>query len=333
VEGPNEVNAGNVKKLYAAIIAIALICLNLLACGEAAIPLAFSYDNPNLPSTDSYESPARLTPFADTLCVGEANVAGAGYINMETANAAGLFDINNKKILYAKNIFDKQYPASLTKVMTAIIVLENAELSDRIEVTDAAAVDEQGATLIGIKKGDSLTVEQALKFTLIASANDAANMLAVYVAGSIDNFTSSMNLKALELGATGTHFENANGLTAKTHYTTVYDMYLIFAEAMKYDEFVDIISTKEYATGYQLSDGSIKEVEIASTNRYFAGTAEAPFGITVIGAKTGTTAAAASCLVLLANDSAGNPYIAIILHSETRESLYKQMNGLLESVG
>ena len=176
------------------------------------------------------------------------------------------------------------------------------------------------------------TLDQALHLLLIYSANDAAVMIAENVGGSVENFVQMMNAEAKRLGATGTNFVNTNGLSNDNHYTTAYDMYLIFNEALKYDTFTEIINMANYSTVYHDQNGAEKDITVNSTNMYLQQVQTAPSGVTVIGGKTGTTNAAGHCLIIMVRDTSGRPYVAVIMKSYDEDALYKQMNELLALV-
>ena len=167
---------------------------------------------------------------------------------------------------------------------------------------------------------------------LIYSANDAAVLIAEGIGGSMDNFVEMMNEEAKEIGATKSHFANPHGLTADDHYVTTYDMYLIFNEAIKYDEFQQIINMSGYTTTYTGSSGKSVDVDITTTNLYVRGDESVPSNCTVIGGKTGTTTAAGHCLILLAKDNSGNPYISVIMKAEDSDTLYSEMTELLNKI-
>jgi D-alanyl-D-alanine carboxypeptidase (penicillin-binding protein 5/6) len=163
----------------------------------------------------------------------------------EIAGEAGiLIDVKTGMVLFEKNPHKKLYPASITKVMTAILVLENSEL-DEI-VTSGSNPQLVDGTRIYLEKGEELTVRQLLYAIMLRSANDAAVALAEYISGSVSDFVVLMNQKAKELGCTNTNFTNPHGLTDENHYTTAYDMAIIARYALKYREFRDIITTKSY---------------------------------------------------------------------------------------
>ena len=160
-----------------------------------------------------------------------------------------LVDANTGRMVYGKNEHEQMYPASLTKIMTALLVLEAVDsgqlsLDQQITATESAmeGLAADGSTA-GIQAGEILTVEQLLQCMLIVSANEACNILAEQVSGSVDAFVDAMNAKAEALGCEGTHFVNATGLHDSQHYTTAWDLYLITKEAMKHEDFMRICDT------------------------------------------------------------------------------------------
>lgn len=301
-------------------------------CSKAQYSLPYTV-NPDVSAfriTDIQEEGMTADLFARDLCVSSSDV-NAGALELSEGSGAALFDLNKKRVLYAKDMHEKLYPASLTKIMTALVALKNSS-PDTILTASANVTNlESGAQTCGLREGDQMTLTQALHVMLINSANDAAVMIAEGLAGSMDAFAAMMNEEARSLGATNTHFVNPHGLSHEEHYTTAYDIYLIMNEAVKYDMFSEIIHMSEYTTVYNDRNGNPKEITVKNTNAYLSGT-EAPSGITVMGGKTGTTSAAGNCLVLLARDSAGNPYISVILRSESRDLLYQQMTELLSEI-
>ena len=271
-------------------------------------------------------------PFTSKLCVGENNV-NTDALTLTQGSYAGLFDIYDKKILYGKNIHQQLNPASLTKIMTAIVALKNGSTDMILTATTNVNLKESDAQKMDLKPGDTMTLNQALNVLLLYSANDVAVLIAEGIAGSEDAFVDMMNKEAVSIGATNTHFTNCHGLTADDHYTTVYDMYLIMNDAMQFELFNEIIHTPEYSTVYHDSAGMDKEISIKSTNQYLTGNREMPAGITVVGGKTGTTSAAGHCLVLLSRDTRSNPFISIVMKSDNREDLYDNMSALLGYIG
>ncbi len=274
----------------------------------------------------------RADSFASDLCVADGDV-NKDKLSLGKNEAAGLFDLKNRKTMYGCNLLEQMEPASLTKVMTALVALQNSTTDQMLTATDAVHITESGAQLAGIKAGDKMTLDQALHILLIESANDAAVMIAENIGGSVDGFTKMMNDEAKRLGATGCHFVNANGLTETDHYVTAYDLYLIFNAAAQYELFNQIIAMPEYSTEYYDGSGKAVSIKIKSTDLYIKGTVNAPANITIIGGKTGTTNAAGHCLILYVKNAPGNPYIAVILNAPTRDDLYKHMDQLLSLIG
>ena len=303
-------------------------------CGGKEIPLAYDPDSDVSSFRLSDDSAGTVADsFAQDLCVVTEDVGTDNAdVDTEALTSAGLFDLNNHEVLYARNIHERLNPASLTKVMTALVALKYGNTDDIITVMEEAMITESGATLCGLEVGDQLTLNQALHALLIHSANDAAAAIAVHIGGSIKGFAELMNEEAVAVGATNSHFVNPHGLTADNHYVTAYDMYLIFNEALQYDLISEIIHMTSYETVYMDSSGNSKTLSFNTTNQYLTGTYKAPGQVTVIGGKTGTTSAAGSCLILLARDTAGNPYISVILKASARDVLYEQMTRLLNVI-
>lgn len=269
----------------------------------------------------------RGTSFASGLCVANENIMPASVtISAETAS---VYCIDDKNVLYAKNIHERMNPASITKIMTALLALESGKLDETVTVTEEAMITESGATLCNLKPGDQMTLRQLLNCTLVRSGNDAAAAIAVYLGQSIDGFSEMMNTRAKELGATNTNFTNPHGLTEENHYTTAYDIYLILKETMKYDEFLTIINQESYEVTYKDAEGNEKTATFESTNRFLNGRTETPEGITVIGGKTGTTNAAGSCLALVSKGDSGKMYISVILKADSADTLFQEMASLL----
>ena len=154
------------------------------------------------------------------------------------SQSAILIDSKTGKVLYSKNADKKMYPASTTKILTAILTLENCNLDEKVTVShDAIASIPDGYSSASLQFGEELTIEQLLQFLIIHSANDAANVLAEHVGGSIESFVSMMNTKVYELGLSNTHFTNAFGMHNDNHYTTAQDLAIIMNYCIKNEDF------------------------------------------------------------------------------------------------
>lgn len=315
-------------------IAVSLLITILLLCGCESRSYELPYDvkseNTSYRVVVLEESKGTAKPFAADICVINDNKMPES-LTIDAAGA-GLFNINGKEVLCAKNVHEKLYPASLTKIMTALVALKKSSTDTILTATANVKNLEAGAQTCGIKAGDQMTLAQALHLLLINSANDAAVMIAEGVAGSIEGFAELMNEQARELGATNTHFVNPHGLSDENHYTTVYDIYLILNEAIKYEMFNEIIQMDSYTTVYHDANGLEKEISVNSTNLFLTGDAKAPGGIKVLGGKTGTTNAAGHCLAIVSKDTANKPYISVILRADSRDSMYQQMSDLLSEI-
>lgn len=164
-----------------------------------------------------------------------------------TAESAILMDATTGKILYEKNSRTKQYPASITKLMTILLALEHGSLEDEITFShDAVFSIEPGSAHIAIQEGEILTLEQVLYGIVLRSANECANAAAEYVDGSMEKFAEHMTARAKELGCENTNFVNANGLFDENHYTTAYDMALIAQELLKNETYRSMMSNTYY---------------------------------------------------------------------------------------
>lgn len=247
-----------------------------------------------------------------------------------TSGASLLVDITDNKVIYADHVYDRLYPASLTKLMTALIVLKYGELSDMVTFSyDASHITETGAKLCGFAEGDVISLEALLNSMLIYSGNDAAFAIAEHIGGNIDLFAKMMNDEAAKIGAVHSNFVNPNGLQDDNQYTTAYDLYLIFNELIKFDAFRSIINTASYTADYTDKDGNSKQKTFDTTILYLDGEKEVDPELTVVGGKTGTTSKAGNCLVLLVDDNNGKEYFSVILKASGKENLYSQMTYLL----
>ena len=269
--------------------------------------------------------------FAAKLCISNED-KNLSAIDLSKAEARGLFSLSDAEVLYSKNVHEPLYPASLTKVMTALVAIKNGRQDDLLTASSNVTDLESGAQKIGLQAGDSMTLDQALRIMLMYSANDVAIMVAERYGGNVEGFCNMMNEEARRLGATECFFANPNGLNNEEQLVTAYDLYLIMREASKYSLFREIISMGSYSTVYYDKNGNEKKFEKSATNGYINGTRNAPSGIYVIGGKTGTLTSAGHCLILLVSDTGGNEYIAVILKAETGDDLYSQMNDLMSLI-
>lgn len=249
------------------------------------------------------------------LIIGIQTVSLADEVKLNS-EAAILVEVSTGRILYEKNSTKQMYPASTTKILTAILVIENCKLDEIVTVRESALSNiPSGYVTCNLQVGEQLTVNDLLYALMIPSANDAAYVLAEYVAGSVEDFSTMMNDKARELGCKTTHFVNPNGIHAESHYSTAYDLYLIGNYAMKNETFRKLVATTEYTLPateqYPNNDRILK-----TTNELLNENSKSYYYKNAIGIKTGYTSKAGNCLVAAASRD-GLEFIAVVLNGGT----------------
>lgn len=232
----------------------------------------------------------------------------------EIAEETGvLMEASTGQVLFDKGMDEIRYPASTTKIMTTLLILENIEdLSQTVTFTDVITPDlEPGNSTINAQVGEQLTIEQCLYAIMLASANEVCTQMAVYVAGSVENFVSMMNQRASQLGCQNTHFVNANGLPDPNHYTTAHDLALILAAAIQNEDFCRISGSATYTIPATNMTSSPRNLEnsnalINDSEYHYDG---------VIAGKTGHTEAAKNTLVTAAARD-GMTLVCVVLRSD-----------------
>lgn len=312
------------------LLCIGMAVLLFTGCSSPTASLLTYEDVATATSISLQETMPSASLFAKDLCVISEEEASGGDVLMG-AEGSMIANVTNKEVIYADNIYEKLYPASITKIVTALLVLKKGNLSDVVTISETAAnITESGAKLCGFKAGDKITLEALLNALLVYSGNDAGIAIAEHLAGSEEAFGKMMTEEVKKLGAVHSNFTNSHGLHDDNHYTTVYDIYLVFQELLKYPEFKKVINQKSYNMVYESKDGEPLEAVLRNTNRYLIGTAKAPEGFSVFGGKTGTTRMAGSCLVIYSTDDKNNDYISIVLKATSSTELYKEMTHLLK---
>ncbi|SFK60047.1 D-alanyl-D-alanine carboxypeptidase [Lachnospiraceae bacterium KH1T2] len=315
----------------------AICAVSVLLSGCAGKSYSYAFDIDNSKSAFSFETSDKndiVKSFASNFAVVSGDVISGDEVSTgaDSYASAILVNADTNEVLFSKNANAKLYPASMTKVMTAIVAVENGNMDQVLTADEECVMTEPDVQKIGLKSGDKMTLDQALHFLLIYSANDVAVMIAKNIGGTTDEFINMMNKKAVELGATNTNFVNPNGLHDENHYTSCYDMYLMFNEAIKSDIITQIINQQTYSTEYTHGDGSTASFSCTNTNRFLKGLIYAPTNITVIGGKTGTTLAAGACLVMLSKDSKGSSYISCVMKGNNIDATYGKTNKMLELI-
>ena len=273
----------------------------------------------------------RASAFAADLCVIDGDQP-MDSVSLEDGQEGVLLDLKDKSVLFAQNAYERVYPASITKIITALLAFKNSNMDDVVTISQENITLEEGSQVVGFQEGDQVTMDQLVHCLLVYSGNDAASAIATHVGGTTENFVSMMNEYVAQLGCTGNHFTNTHGLQDENHYTTPYDIYLMLKEALNYPEFTEITQMPSYTVTFTHSDGSEDSVALTATDHYLTGEANVPKGVTILGGKTGTTNSAGNCLALLSQNSYGSPYISIVMGASSKELLYQQMTSLLEKI-
>ena len=244
------------------------------------------------------------------------------------AKAALIVEKNTGKIIYEKNSETQNYPASVTKILTAILTIENCKLDDTATVSQSAISQiPSGYVVAPLFIGEQMKIKDLLYALMLKSANDAAYVLAEHVGGSVEGFSEMMNKKAKEIGCKNTHFVNPNGIHNDDHYTTAHDMYLISNYAMKNDTFAKIVSTYQYklpATNKYPNNDRIME----NTND-FINPKSGYYNKIVKGIKTGTTLQAGNCLITDSSEN-GLDFITVVLGAKTSNSKFSETRKMIK---
>ena len=231
------------------------------------------------------------------------------------AKAALLIDLNTGRTVYEQDADVRVYPASLTKIMTCLIALENGNLSDVITVDESALAGlDQDSSVVGLQVGEQITLENLLYCMMVHSGNDAANVVAEYIAGSVADFVRMMNERAYALGCKDTHFNNPHGLHDESHYTTARDLAIITQAALKSENFCQIVDTAEYVIPESATG---KEHKLKTTNLLiYESTGNSLYYPRATGVKTGYTSAAGRCLIATAEDD-GIRFLSVLCGAKT----------------
>ena len=262
------------------------------------------------------------------VCLGKVDVKAADYWPdaPETLSPGViLMEESTGTILYEKNMDEAHYPASITKIMTTLLALENGNLSDMVTFSDDAINNTEGS---GIARdyGEQMTLEQCLYGVMLESANECAYAVAEHVGGTVENFVDMMNAKAKELGCTNTHFANPHGLQDENHYTTAHDMALIAQAAYQNETFRIIIGTKMYTippTNKHAEETVLRNhhdmlCTYHNANRKYL----YPY---CVGGKTGYTATANSTLVTYAEKD-GMTLICVVMNTQSPNQFIDTVN-------
>ena len=260
---------------------------------------------------DNYSGAASVQNGCNTLDAQEP-IFGKNQI-LETANAAMLYEVGSDTLMYSWNADQQIYPASMVKIMTALLVLENANISDTITVTASAlATLPKSATSLKLVAGEVFTVDQMMYAMMVGGVNEAAVLLAEHVSGSQAEFVRLMNQRAKELGCSGTNFVNVHGLHSDQQLSTARDLTKITAEAIKLPQFMEYFSTFSYRIA-ATEHSDIRRVE--TTNLLMNHLSEAYYDARVTGGRTGISDDSRRSVIITA-ESKGLHYIAVVMSAK-----------------
>lgn len=320
------------RQRRAAVLLISLVILIGVASAGVLIVLEQTKDHTAAYEEENYNTDVyQGSMFAADLCVAADEVDLDGFEPDADLHAAGLFDLEEENVLCGYKLYDRLYPASTTKIMTALVALKYGNMDDEVTVSANATDFNWDEVTSGLRTGDKVTLYDLICGLLLHSGNDCGTAIAEHIAGSEDAFADMMNEEAAALGATGTHFVNPHGLHDENHYTTAYDLYLIFNECIRDERFVEIITMDSYDGTLTGTDGTVRIQTWTPTQAYGTGIAVEPEGIRVLVGKTGTTQQAGNCVILYDEDLSEHPYISVIMGADGTSRLYDQMNMLMQA--
>lgn len=333
-------------KVYITVLLILTIVLLIITLSVFICVKAFSTSDKNdeihttapeeSTTTDSVMNvPASTYPFASNLAdfklldfASDSKTIDASTIY---SDHAVVVDMTNMKVTASLLADDKIYPASITKVMTLVVAVENLKTEDSLNETITVSksvfdkMQAEGSSGAGMKPGEKLSVEAMIYALILKSDGIAATELAIYTAGSEENFVTMMNSKAKELELIGTHFTNPTGLHDDDHYSTCRDLATIMAYAMKNDMCRRVLTEDLYTAPCTSSDGSVFNYYFYHSllvTQFDKTPVDHPAGMTVIAGKTGYTDEAKVCLATAAKDSQGREYIVVTTGADKVSGAY-----------
>lgn len=310
-------------------------------CICAALFFGFYFDGKNFDDDYDVSVPAQVRYASDIPLSGPSGFGSSHAVVPAGTNlndslfadntyAAILVDNESGECLVAHNPHSRIYPASMTKLVTAMVVCDeiakgNLSLDDEITIDHKIIFNESGVMASKLDAGCKITVRNLMYGLLMKSYNDYAVILAEHISGSVENFAVLMNQKANAIGATNSHFVNPHGLHDDEHYVTAYDMYLIVNEAYKYDLIREIDSYRSFTYTYLDAAGNPVQVDITPTNAFLADRVTLPSNITIKTWKTGTTHMAGRCLAMVIEID-DRDYTVMVADSVSSEDLYNNVS-------
>lgn len=300
----------------------AVIAGMLLICLSALMPITVVF------SEEENQQEKTEDPIPDSYYYAIESNERAGWPEgpmIESASAV-VMDLDTGVFLYSKQAKEKRYPASITKIMTTLLLIENCDLDEKITFSEIVYDLEEGSSHLGIIPGEEMTLRECAYGIMLASANDISNGVAEYMAGSLSGFADMMNEKAAELGCINTHFSNPHGLFSEDHYTCAYDMALIARAAYENPVFREIVGTKE---------SMIPETNLVEEPRYFLNHHKMLqkdsdyYREWCTGGKTGFTSDSLNTLVTFAEKD-GQRLVSVVLRVNGAGKAYEESTKILE---
>lgn len=264
---------------------------------------------------------------SDNLCVGKDFTQLEGIQNVSEEKSA-LFSIGEKSIPFSNNLYEKVETGKITQLMTALLAVEHLNLEEEIVIEKEDQVHGENVKSCGLREGYHVTVKQLLNAVLISSAQDACQALARLTSESKENFVTLMNEKATELGMTNTHYVNVTGASSDEQYTTVYDIYLLLNEFLKYPDLLNAMSLPNYTMNYNTEKNELKQRWLDTDNLFTAGKITIPKNVTVLGGKT-FTSKSTNYAALLTQNKYGEFYVSIVFHADTENTLIERISEML----
>lgn len=292
------------RKRLIAVMLVALLCMGM-SMTAYAVPQITPEEQPPAEATEEEAlafKAEQLKKYYD-MPVATNEIKGWPQGPGTYGEAAIIMEAGTGEILYGKNIDDQHYPASITKVLTALVALENGKMDDKVTFThDCVSFLQPGDSSIGMKENDEITLEQALYATLLASANEAAYAVAENVGKNAGHdyqwFIDQMNARCKELGGTNSNFVNANGLHDENHYTSARDMALIGRELFKHPEFFKIVQTLQY----EIPASGTCQQHVFQQKHKMLQPSSSKYYEYAVGGKTGYTSDALATLITMADN-------------------------------
>ncbi len=315
-------------KLAAVILFLLVVFGIVLFCNLGNFKEEYPYNKSIQAFGTSAREDTLVAPgLSSNLCVGEDFTQMEG-VQSVSEEMAGFFSLGEGTIPFSNHLYEKIEPGKVTQLMTALLAVEHLDLEEETVIEGEDRVYGKGVRSCGLQEGYRVVVKQLLNAVLVSSAEDACQVLARLTSGSQKHFVTLMNEKAAELGMTNTHYANVTGYSSDEQYTTVYDIYLLLNEFLKYSDLLNAMSLPDYTMSYITGKGELKQHWLDSDNPFTAGKVTVPKDVTVLGGKT-FTSKSTNYTALLTQNKYGEFYISIVFHTETESALMERISEML----